>query len=132
MNYKINPFPAVRTNGKKWRFAPNALKYHSKITKLRQLIKLWEFTEVEIMEALIQWNYRLEFIIEIPKSWSKKKKLAMKWQPHRQTPDWDNLFKSFTDTLFYKQEWYNDSSIYNVKCSKYWDTEWVINFYITS
>jgi Holliday junction resolvase RusA-like endonuclease len=37
----------------------------------------------------------------MPESWSKKKKERMNLKPHQQTPDADNLFKAFTDTLFY-------------------------------
>lgn len=130
MYYKINPFPAVRVNWKWGRFMPRALAYHEEVWKLRALINNWEYTKVEIMEALIEWNYSLVFLIEMPVSWSKKQKLKMNWQPHRQTPDWDNLYKAFTDTVFYKQKGYNDSSIYDTKSRKYWATEWEIEFNI--
>ena len=128
MRYKINPFPAVRSNKNSW--TDSVKNYHANMNHLRLLVNSWEYTKEEIMEALIEWNYRLEFIIQIPESWSKKKKLQMKGQPHRQTPDTDNLFKAFTDTVFYNQKKYNDSWVYKLKWNKYWDTEWCINFYI--
>ena len=131
MRYKINPFPAVRVNWKWWRFMPRAMKYHDNIKELRNLINIWEYSNDEIMEALVNWNYKLEFLIKIPKSWSKKKSEQMNWQPHRQTPDIDNLFKSFTDTIFYKQEKYNDKEIYRMQASKYWGDTWEIIFTIT-
>ena len=127
MRYKINPFPAVRVNWKWWVFMPRAVMYHNKIKSLRTLIELWDYTDEEIMIALINWNYRLEFIIEIPKSRLKEN---LHWQPHRQTPDIDNLFKAFSDTIFYKQKKYNDKQIYKMKAYKYWGDEWEINFYI--
>jgi len=127
MKFQINPFPAVRVNWKGGRFMPRAIKYHNNIQQLRSMI----LNPLEIMQSLIKWNYRLEFIIEMPKSWSKKKKKEMEWQPHRQTPDIDNLFKAFTDTVFYKQDNYNDKEIYTIKAYKYWGVEWAIYYYIT-
>ncbi len=104
------------------------------MNELRALIEAWEFTKEEMMLALINWVYRLEFIFEIPKTWSKKQKELkgqVNWKPHRQSPDIDNLFKAFTDTLFYWQDKYNDREIYKLNAYKYWGNEWEINFYIT-
>lgn len=134
MRYEINPFPAVRVNWKCWRFTIRALDYHSKIKDLRGLIQKGEYSIEEILKALIEWNYRLEFIIKMPDSWTKKKKQELSGQPHRQTPDIDNIFKAFTDTIFYKQENYNDREIYKMIAYKYRASEnedWHINFYIT-
>lgn len=130
MRYIINPFPAVRVNGKWWIFMPRAIKYHDKVKVLRRLIK----DPLDCMLAMIEGNYELVFMVEMPKSWSQKKKDAMYWQPHRQTPDIDNLFKAFTDTLFYVPKWeesiYNDKEIYKIKARKYWSKEWEIEFNI--
>lgn len=134
MRYNIKPFPAVRSNWKWWRFTPRAKEYHNKMNELRALIEAWEFTKEEMMLALINWVYRLEFIFEIPKTWSKKQKELkgqVNWKPHRQSPDIDNLFKAFTDTLFYWQDKFNDREIYKLNAYKYWGNEWEINFYIT-
>ena len=127
MKYLIKPFPAVRVNWKWWRFQPRAIKYHENIDILRNLIRTCSYTEDEIMDALIQWNYTLTFIFEMPKSWSKKKKLEMIWQPHKQTPDIDNLFKAFTDTVFYKKD-KNDCWIHRINARKYWAWESSIIF----
>ena len=104
------------------------------MNELRALIEDWEFTKEEMILAIINGMYRLEFILPIPKTWSKKQKELKEqidWWPHRQSPDIDNLFKAFTDTLFYWQDKYNDKEIYDMKAKKYWWEEWEINFYIT-
>ena len=129
MRYKIKPFPAVRSNKKSW--SDTVQDYHSKMNFLRLLMNTWEYSKEEIMEALIQWNYSLEFMIPMANKWSKKKKEEYNWQPHRVTPDVDNLFKAFTDTVFYGQKEYNDSWIYKLKGVKYWAKEGEIIFNIT-
>jgi Holliday junction resolvase RusA-like endonuclease len=35
----------------------------------------------------------------MPPSWSKKKRVAMAGQPHKNKPDLDNLIKAFKDAL---------------------------------
>lgn len=126
MRYKINPFPAVRVNWKNWRFTDRAKEYHSKMDHLRLLV-WWD--RDKIIKALISWKYYLKFNIQMPDSWSKKKKLQLLSQPHQQTPDIDNIFKWFTDSIFYNQKKYNDSAIYKLNADKYWSNEWNIEFY---
>lgn len=128
MRYNIKPFPAVRSNWKWWRFTPRAKEYHNKMNELRALIEAWEFTKEEMMLAMINGMYKLHFIFKIPKN--RKKELFI-WESHRQSPDIDNLFKAFTDTLFYWQDKYNDKEIYYLQASKYWGDENEINFYIS-
>lgn len=64
----------------------------------------------------------MQFIFAMPDSWSKKKRLAMNGKPMQSTPDNDNLFKAFTDTVFYKQT-KNDCEIWNNAYSKHWGME---------
>jgi len=125
MQFKINPFPAVRTTGKNWRFTPRAKEYHNKMNHLRLLMDNKE----EMMKALIKWDYELIFNMEMPKSWSKKKKDKMRFEPHKSTPDIDNIFKAFTDTLFYWQKEYNDSEIYKIQTLKIRSDEWSIELH---
>lgn len=130
MRYKINPFPAVRVNWKNWRFTDRAKEYHSKMEHLRLLV-WWD--KEKIIKALISWKYYIKFNIEMPKSWSKKKKEEMEGQPHRQTPDIDNLIKSVFDTIFYIPKWliakFNDKEVYKINADKYWNNEGNIEFY---
>ena len=57
------------------------------------------------------WAY-----LPMPKSWSKKKKIAMSGKPHRQTPDLDNIYKAILDALFE-----DDSRVYLGHMAKYWE-----------
>jgi Holliday junction resolvase RusA-like endonuclease len=63
----------------------------------------------------------------MPKSWSIKKNETKFLSPHRSTPDIDNLFKAFTDTVFYtkkdEKSKYNDSEIYSLNAVKIRDDE---------
>ncbi len=133
MKYKINPFPAVRVNWKGGRFTDRATNYHNKMNDLRDLI--WSDKE-KIIQAMLVYGYHsysIMFHIPMPESWSKKKKEKMCFKPHQSTPDLDNLYKAFTDTIFYvsKKEWkakYNDSSISFINCHKIRNNEWMIEF----
>lgn len=60
--------------------------------------------------------YTVTFYIPMPSSWSKKKKDKMRGQPHKQTPDTDNLVKALNDCLRDQ-----DSAIWNIHAIKYWD-----------
>jgi Holliday junction resolvase RusA-like endonuclease len=44
-------------------------------------------------------QYQAKIYVEMPKSWSKKKRDAMNGQKHKQRPDWDNFAKAFQDCL---------------------------------
>lgn len=57
----------------------------------------------------------IEFHIPIPKKISRAKREARIGQPHRQTPDVDNLLKAFLDSLLL-----NDCQIWNVWVRKFW------------
>jgi Holliday junction resolvase RusA-like endonuclease len=41
----------------------------------------------------------ITFVIQMPKSWTKKKKLELDGMPHTQKPDLDNILKGFKDAL---------------------------------
>lgn len=56
------------------------------------------------------------FLLPMPDSWSRKKRLQMIGKKHDQKPDFDNLVKAFTDSLTN-----DDSKIYDVHVRKYWD-----------
>ena len=60
----------------------------------------------------------ITFYIEMPKSWSKKKREAMYMKPHQSKPDLDNLVKAFCDALYD-----DDAGVYSIQCAKYWSDE---------
>lgn len=41
----------------------------------------------------------VEFVLPMPQSWSKRKKLKMAGKPHEQKPDLDNLLKALQDSV---------------------------------
>ena len=74
---EMNPFPAVRVNGKGGRFSPRAKAYHAKREELTWLLR----------KAKIKPTRKIgvQFVFEMPKSWSKKKRAEMNGKLHRQT-----------------------------------------------
>ena len=75
----------------RWRKRPCVMKY-------------WEFKDRLVAQAKEQKFelgniLHMEFIIEMPKSWSKKKKEAMFMKPHQNKPDIDNIVKGLMDAL---------------------------------
>lgn len=118
INIPMRPFPAVRSNSNTW--TPSVIEYHNKMNKLRSYIRK---DREEIIKSLISWEYMMQFFFAMPKSWSKKKRQEMGWKPMQSRPDTDNLFKAFTDTIFYKYEKHNDCEIWNACYSKVWAEE---------
>lgn len=58
----------------------------------------------------------VDFIVQMPRSWSKKKKAEMNGTPHQQKPDLSNFMKAFEDVLCK-----DDSYIWSYKdCNKFW------------
>jgi len=89
------------------RFNDKAEVYHNQMNKLRLLI--WPNKE-RIIESLLNGKYQINFFYEMSESWSLKKKQKYALQFKTTKPDIDNVFKFFTDTIFYKTK-YNDSAI---------------------
>jgi len=71
--------------------------------------------EVRAKGITIDDDSMITFVLPMPKSWSKKKKIQMEGQPHRQKPDIDNLAKSILDACFD-----DDSMISMMFCRKIW------------
>ena len=59
--------------------------------------------------------YDIEFYVQIPKSWSKKKKEEHIGKPHLPRPDLDNYIKAWNDSVFEE-----DSVVWKFKASKLW------------
>lgn len=67
----------------------------------------------------------LDFYIPMPKSWSKKKKAEMEFEPHQNRPDLDNLVKAVLDALFYQKKG-GDSCVYMLDAAKTWRYEGMV------
>lgn len=82
--YYINPVPKPRmTQRDAWKKRPVVVKYHAFCDEMRAN----HFT-------LPESGAHLTFVIPMPKSWSKKKRIEMNGKPHQQRPDVDNLIKA--------------------------------------
>lgn len=60
-------------------------------------------------------NVWIKFFMPMPKSWSKKKRIQMNFEPKQSMPDLSNLIKAFEDSLL-KQ----DNIIWDYRISKHW------------
>jgi len=106
MFVSVKPVPKPRlTQRDRWAHRPAVVRYHAFCDELR--IK---FTQRYLPPTLL-----LTFYIEMPKSWSKKKRVEHNGKPHQQRPDVDNLVKAVMDALCE-----DDSYIYAVHAQKYW------------
>jgi Holliday junction resolvase RusA-like endonuclease len=108
----VNPHTKPRmTRSDKWKHRPCVDAYFA-------------FKDELILEAkriklpILPEKFSIEFHIEMPDTWSVKKKNENYRKPHQQTPDIDNLTKSFFDCLL-KQ----DNYIWSIKVEKVWDIE---------
>lgn len=108
MCLNINPVSKPRmTQSDRWKKRSVVLQY-------------WVFRD-EIFYGALAQGYRpsfeliMEFVIAMPKSWSKSKKKNMNGEPHQSTPDIDNLEKGILDSLFV-----DDKKVHKVMASKVW------------
>lgn len=58
------------------------------------------------------------FVMEMPPSWSKAKRIAMHGMPHEQKPDRDNLEKALLDSVYGE-----DSHVWDGRATKIWGTQ---------
>lgn len=59
--------------------------------------------------------FEVTFIVEMPKSWSAKKRALNNGQPHTQRPDLDNMVKALLDAVAEE-----DSHFHHYKVKKIW------------
>ena len=117
---KINPFWAVRSNRNTW--SKTVQNYHRRMNDVRLL--LWNDKE-KLIKIFYSWDYEVCFFIQMPKSWSKKKKKEKNHTYHKSKPDLDNLFKSLFDSIFYRTK-YDDKNISEIKWMKLRGEVWKI------
>jgi len=82
--------------------------------------KYWAMKDQIVLAAKKQQfglseQFIITFQIEMPKSWSEKKKKEMLGAGHRQRPDLDNLCKGLMDCLLKE-----DSVVWQIHATKYW------------
>tara|TARA_R100001594_G_scaffold27173_3_gene51957 strand:- start:5988 stop:6410 length:423 start_codon:yes stop_codon:yes gene_type:complete len=108
MVLKINPVSKPRmTHADRWKSRPVVMKY-------------WNYRDEVFYGALAQgyrpsYELSMDFVLPMPKSWSKKKQEEMNNTPHKNTPDIDNLAKGILDALFEE-----DKEVYKIVVTKTW------------
>jgi len=82
--------------------------------------RYWAFKdEVRLKKIVVkECGSTVTFCLPMPQSWSKKKRDAMRGQPHQQKPDIDNLLKALLDAIFDE-----DERVWSISCSKKWADE---------
>ena len=109
MKYTINVNPMGKPS---IRVTRRGAFFSNKYNNYRQFIMLDK--SYKHIPKLIN-TLQVKYFIEMPKSWSAKKKAEMINTPHMSKPDLSNLNKGLEDIVF--QE---DMQIHTHICSKYW------------
>ncbi|MGB0662800.1 MAG: RusA family crossover junction endodeoxyribonuclease [Pontibacterium sp.] len=111
VRYNVVPVPKPRqTQRDRWAQRPCVVRYR-------------EFKD-QVREAGLtvpNSGCRMVFVLPMPKSWTKKKRDAMRGKPHQQKPDTDNMIKAVLDAVHVE-----DSQIYHVEGLKFWGDEGAI------
>lgn len=105
--FDIVPTAAPRQSRKdKWKPSPAVQRYR----RFRDLVAIH-------IKDLPDDFFHVVYMIEVPRSWSTKKKREHVGHPHRPKPDKDNLDKALLDSVFRDQE---DSHVWNSASTKLW------------
>ncbi len=103
--YNINPTGKPRmTRADKWKKRPEVLRYRAFCDHVRLL-------GVVLPEA----GAHVTFILPMPPSWSKKKRLQHDGQPHQAKPDCDNMLKALMDAIYV-----DDAHVWDCRVTKIW------------
>jgi len=113
------PFPAPRmSRSDQWKTDPN-----HKDPKKRQRVCVTRYwaNKNRLMEICAKSGYNLTpvlniaFFVEMPESWSMKKKREMLFTKHQQRPDRDNYLKAFQDSFPF-----DDGFVWDGRSLKVW------------
>jgi Holliday junction resolvase RusA-like endonuclease len=76
----------------------------------------WAFRdELRLRKVEIPIPCRMIFLLPMPTSWSRRKRMEMSWTPHTVRPDIDNLVKALLDALLAQ-----DGHVWSVWAEKRW------------
>jgi len=111
MDFKIDPTPAPRQSQRdKFKPSPRVRRYRA----FRDFLFFQSRQTRPPVEKII--TVSILFLCPMPKSWSAKKKLAMRGKPHRQKPDIDNLVKAVIDSIYPE----DDAAVPGIVARKRW------------
>ncbi len=103
----VDPVAKPRmTRADKFKRRPAVLRYRAYCDFLRYTLRGWNLPN----------QFRVDFRISMPASWSKKKGKEMNGKPHCQVPDIDNLLKGLMDALLPE----GDAAVWSVTATKRW------------
>lgn len=111
--FYVSPVPAARPRVTRW-----ATFYPKKYTKFKKDMDM-ALNDVVFIPFETNIYAKLDFFIQIPKSWSKKKKSSKQGQFCDNNADIDNYCKAILDSLnevYYK----DDRQIVMLKARMYW------------
>jgi len=114
--FYVAPVPASRPRVTRW-----STYFPKKYTQYREDMKM---ATANINFTPFECNIyaELDFFIQIPKSWSKKKKLAKQGQYCDNNADIDNYCKAILDAL--NSVYYNDDSqVVMIKARMFWSNK---------
>ena len=121
MILNIDPCSKPRmTQRDKWKKRQCVVNYFAFRDRIRQ-----ELTTI-YSDQLLGHGLDVIFKVEMPKSWSKKKKAKMAGEPMQSKPDIDNYIKGLLDAM-YKE----DKLVWSISAMKIWTAEEgqiIINF----
>lgn len=113
MIFNIAPVPASRARVTRW-----STYFPKKYTQFRKdFAAILDELDVELVEGLLY--AKLDFFMQIPKSWSNKKKLAKEGKYADNNVDVDNLVKACLDScegVFYE----NDKQVAMIRARKFY------------
>lgn len=118
IDLQIDPVPAPRmTDSDRWK------KQNSKNPKYEQRLCVTRYFSYKTSIQFLCKKYRYQlgeklnivFYIEMPKSWSEKKRKEYDQTFHKQRPDLDNLCKGFCDSFGS-----DDSFVCSIHAEKRW------------
>ena len=116
MIFNIAPVPAARPRVTRW-----STFFPKKYTQFRKDFALiLDELDVELAEGLLY--AKLDFFMQIPKSWSNKKKLAKEGKYADNNVDVDNLVKACLDScegVFYE----NDKQVAMIRARKFYSVD---------
>lgn len=121
ITFNISPVVASRARVTRWStYFPK--RYQAFRDEFKELLTTYT---AEPAEGLLY--VKLDFFVQIPKSWSKKKVLEKDGKLCDNNADIDNYMKAALDSLEGKY-YENDKQIAMVRARKYWSTDGRIEF----
>jgi len=125
MTFNIAPVPASRPRVTRW-----STYFPKKYTKFRKDFALiLDDLDVELSEGLLY--AKLDFFMQIPKSWSNKKKAYKEGKYADNNVDVDNLVKACLDScegVFYE----NDNQVAMIRARKFYSIDGRIEMELSS